>query len=131
MSDEQHSQEHEDLGPTGAEAVEPDSPPMRIITITIVVMAIAVIGSGIGVGEWLAKATKEEQARKQNKPHPQLVELRETEKQTLTTSGFDEEKKLHRVPLDKAMSWLAQNPGKVSGKALWGFEPMNKPEEKK
>lgn len=125
-----HEHEH---APSGADAVEPDHQPMKILTVTVVILAIAVIGSGIVLGEWLQQKVDAEVQRKQfSEPPAQITALRAADKQHLESYGFDEETKTHRIPISKAMEYLAANPGKVSPQSTWPeLVPLTKPEPKK
>ena len=128
--DAEHSaSEHgHDEGPSGAAAVEPDSPPIRMLIITVVVLGIAVIGSGIGLAQYLGASTRSQQADKVGNVAATYTTQKESDAAKLAAFGYDAESKYYSVPLAEAKAFLVQNPAKVGSKAMWGLEPLTKPE---
>jgi hypothetical protein len=128
--EEQHADDGHEHGPTGQAAVEPDSPPMRLLTVTVVVISIGVIGAGIGLAQYLGMSTRAQQADKVGN----VAAVYQTQKAADTTSlnsfGYDAEKKHFEVPLAQAKAFLVANPTKVGSKAMWNLEPLTKPEPK-
>ena len=120
----------EDLGPSGAEAVEPDAPPMRILTVTVVVIGIFVIGAGIGLAQYLGASTRSQQADKVGNVSAVYQAQKTGDAEKLGSYGFDAETKHFRIPLAEAKAFLAKNPTKVGSKEMWGLDPLTKPEPK-
>ena len=119
-----------DYGPSGADAVEPDSPPMRLLTVTVVVIGIFVIGAGIGLAQYLGASTRAQQAGKVGNVAATVTAQRAADAEILGSYGYDAEKKAFRVPLAEAKAYLAKNPTKVGSQEMWGLAPLTKPEPK-
>jgi len=127
-SNEEHVHDEHDEGPSGLEAVEPDSPPMRLLTVTVVVIGIGVIGAGIGLAQYLGASTRAQQAEKVGNVAAMYQTQKASDDTNLKAYGFDTEKKYYQVPLSQAKAYLVANPTMVGSKAMWNLDPLTKPE---
>jgi len=130
ITDEAHTLLDAEPGPSGQAAVEPDAPPMAILTITVVVIGIFVIGAGIGLAQYLGASTRAQQAGKVVNVSAVYKAQQATDAERLGSYGYDAETKYYRIPLSAAKEFLANNPAKVESKAMWGLDPLTKPEPK-
>ncbi len=129
-TDDGHAHHNAEPGPSGQAAVEPDAPPMAILTITVVVIGIFVIGAGIGLAQYLGASTRAQQADKVVNVSAVYKAQKATDAELLGSYGYDADTKYFRIPLSAAKAFLATNPTKVDSKEMWGLDPLTKPEPK-